>query len=189
MSIETGTVRPPGVLDRIGGPPTLSFPEKWTLSTAWKRAQEEHDQGGPINRAERMVALSDGEGHHRVTWALKGNTLVAECDCAGYQYHGGWCAHVASLWWRWNLGEITVTHLDTGQEYEHPPSWLRIDGEGETDVGGGLTPAELDAYLTCQLGDVGPREYARHTDRSPGTVGNLLGRAREKVADGRGVTR
>jgi len=189
MSTESGAVRPPEVLDRIGGPPTLSFPDDWTFSTAWQRAQEERDHGGPINRAERMVALSDGEDHHRVTWALKGTTLVAACDCAGYEYHDGWCAHVASLWWRWNLGEITVTHLDTGQEYDHPPSWLRIDSEGKTDVGGGLTSAELDAYLTCQLGDVGVREYARHTDRSPGTVGNLLRRAREKVVDGRGVTR
>jgi DNA-directed RNA polymerase specialized sigma24 family protein len=48
-----------------------------------------------------------------------------------------------------------------------------------------LTAAQMDAYLTCDLGDVGVREYARQTDRSPGTVGNLLSRARDNVGDQR----
>lgn len=45
----------------------------------------------------------------------------------------------------------------------------------------GLTEAERDAYETCVLGDTGVREHARETGREPGTVGNLLARAREKV--------
>ncbi|MXR52302.1 sigma-70 family RNA polymerase sigma factor [Halovenus sp. WSH3] len=45
----------------------------------------------------------------------------------------------------------------------------------------GLTPKELDAYLTCELGECGVREYARETGRAPGTVGNQLRWAREKV--------
>jgi DNA-directed RNA polymerase specialized sigma24 family protein len=44
-----------------------------------------------------------------------------------------------------------------------------------------LTPEERDAYEACVLGGTGVREYARETNRSPGTVGNLLARAREKV--------
>ncbi|WP_315907614.1 SWIM zinc finger family protein [Halapricum hydrolyticum] len=164
--------------DRIGGPSTLSMPEDWALSTAWERAQTATDQGGPITDAERLVALSDGEDRHRVTFALKGNTLLAECDCAGYQYHDGWCAHVASLWWRWSIGEIVVSHLDTGREYEQPPAWLELDGRTDYDA---LTAAELDAYLACERADVGVRAFARSTRRSPGTVGNLLRRARGKL--------
>ncbi|MBO4248882.1 hypothetical protein IL252_13745 [Halomicrobium sp. IBSBa] len=58
---------------------------------------------------------------------------------------------------------------------------MSFDREDRSHVLEGLTPAELDAYLTCEWGDVGVREYARQTDRSPGTVGNQLRWAREKV--------
>lgn len=47
-----------------------------------------------------------------------------------------------------------------------------------------LTEAELDAYRNVEIEGVGPRELARRTDRSPGTVGNLLRRAREKLGEG-----
>lgn len=62
----------------------VTFPPKWTLSTSWQRAQRETDRGGPVNVGERMVWLSDGDEAHRVTWALTGRTLVADCDCRGY---------------------------------------------------------------------------------------------------------
>lgn len=162
---------------QIGGPPTLSMPDDWTLSTAWERAQTESDRGGAINDAERVVYLSGGDSTHRVLWALTGRTLAAECDCAGYQYHGGWCAHVASLWWQWVRGGIVVTHLDTGRQYPAPPAWLRLDDD--PTAFDHLTPAELDAYLTCELGSLGVREYARLSGRSPGTIGNLLASARD----------
>ncbi|KAA9405943.1 sigma-70 family RNA polymerase sigma factor [Haloarcula sp. CBA1131] len=44
-----------------------------------------------------------------------------------------------------------------------------------------LTDAEREVYEAVGMGQYGPREYARKTGRSPGTVGNLLGRAREKL--------
>ncbi|GGK56703.1 helix-turn-helix transcriptional regulator [Haloarcula sebkhae] len=44
-----------------------------------------------------------------------------------------------------------------------------------------LTDAEQEVYEAVGMGQYGPREYARKTGRSPGTVGNLLGRAREKL--------
>ncbi|NLV08743.1 RNA polymerase subunit sigma-24 [Halomicrobium mukohataei] len=44
-----------------------------------------------------------------------------------------------------------------------------------------MTPAELDAFLHCDVADAGVRSFARRTDRSPGTVGNLLRSAREKL--------
>jgi len=48
-----------------------------------------------------------------------------------------------------------------------------------------LTDAEREAYDAVVLGDFGVREYARDTSRSPGTIGNLLSRARDKLDDGR----
>lgn len=47
-----------------------------------------------------------------------------------------------------------------------------------------LTEAERDAYRAVETGECGQREYARKTGRSPGTVGNLLVRARRKLDEG-----
>ena len=170
--------------NRLGDPPSLSMPDDWTLSTPWQRAQEERDQGGPITDAERMVYLSGSESPHRVTFALRGRTLVTECDCRAWRFHD-WCSHVAACWWRWVRGRILVSHLDTGRDYPRPPSWLRLDDDYGRTALDHLTPAELDAFLTCELGDIGVREYADLTGRAPGTVGNLLARAREKTGGDR----
>jgi DNA-directed RNA polymerase specialized sigma24 family protein len=63
------------------------------------------------------------------------------------------------------------------------------DFEAETDDPdlSVLTDAERDAYEACVTGDLGVREYARRTERRPGTVGNLLRRARRRL-DGEEVT-
>ncbi len=37
-----------------------------------------------------------------------------------------------------------------------------------------LSTAEQKAFVAVRLNGVGVREHARETDRSPGTVGNLL---------------
>lgn len=173
---------PPRIGDLPRFDPDDADVDDWTLTESWRRAQEATDHGGPINRAERMVSLSDSDGFHRVVWALSGASLRAECDCPAYE-HREWCAHLASLWWRWIRGRIHVTHLETGKTYRTPPSWFSLDDPDAVDEDDldGLTPAELDAYLTCELGEPGVREYARQTNRSPGTVGNLLARARPKV--------
>jgi len=50
-----------------------------------------------------------------------------------------------------------------------------------------LTDAEREVYDAVNTRGFGVREYVRRTDRSPGTVGNLLGRAREKLDTEEGV--
>lgn len=44
-----------------------------------------------------------------------------------------------------------------------------------------LTDAEREALEAVEEDGYGVREYARKTGRSPGTVGNLLARAEEKL--------
>lgn len=44
-----------------------------------------------------------------------------------------------------------------------------------------LTDAEREVYEATVDGDHDVREYARKTNRVPGTVGNLLRRARDKL--------
>lgn len=46
-----------------------------------------------------------------------------------------------------------------------------------------LTEAEREAYRKVRIEGVGPRPLARETDRSPGTVGNLLARAEQKLGE------
>lgn len=44
-----------------------------------------------------------------------------------------------------------------------------------------LSAAEREAYRECRIRGKGPRSFARETDRSPGTIGNLLARAEDKL--------
>jgi len=44
-----------------------------------------------------------------------------------------------------------------------------------------LTDAEREVYEAVEQDGYGTRQYARKTDRSAGTVGNLLRRARRKL--------
>jgi DNA-directed RNA polymerase specialized sigma24 family protein len=48
----------------------------------------------------------------------------------------------------------------------------------------GLTDAEREVFKAVERGEYGVREYARTTGRQPGTVGNLLARARKKIDRG-----
>lgn len=52
--------------------------------------------------------------------------------------------------------------------------------EYEADLSA-LTPAERDVYESVEQDGMGVREVARKTGRSPGTVGNLLARARRRL--------
>jgi hypothetical protein len=192
MSIESQD-QPPGLgaLDEdTTQPPILRFPEDYTLSESWQRAQCEHDKGSAISRSgiERIVWLDNGDPH-RVAFIVSGECLRAECSCDGYRYRD-FCAHLASLWWRWVRGEVVVPHQQLDRRFTEPPCWLHVDDENHETAepanieNSGLTAAELDAYLTCELGTTGVREYARKTGRAPGTVGNLLARARCKEGQG-----
>lgn len=58
------------------------------------------------------------------------------------------------------------------------------DDAGGTDLEE-LTEAEREAFIAVERGEYGVREYARETSRRPGTVGNLLARARDKVGGSR----
>lgn len=50
----------------------------------------------------------------------------------------------------------------------------------EADLSG-LSSSEREVFEAIEQDGYGVREYARKTGRSPGTVGNLLSRARRKV--------
>ena len=110
---------------RLGEPDRLSFPEGWTMSTSWQRAQSEDAVIGSRNPIQWDVLMGCGDRHTVTMCVLRGEPR-AECDCDGYHY-GDWCAHVARLWWRWSRCDLVVADLDTGARYRSPPAWLRVD--------------------------------------------------------------
>jgi len=112
---------------QLGEPPRLRFPDNWTFTSSWERAQREPDTGGPVSPAERVVLLGEGKPH-RVLFAIYDGALRAECDCESYRYRG-WCAHVASCWWRWVRSDLSVVDLDTGETHVSPPWWLSVGGD------------------------------------------------------------
>ncbi len=82
----------------------------------------ESDDGGAINDAERIVSLSDGDDYHRELRALKSHELVAECECQGYHYSDGWCAHVASLWCSGSVGRSSWPTSTSAARTTAPPA-------------------------------------------------------------------
>lgn len=113
--------------DQLGGPTKLRFPSKWTLSTSWRRAQEDDAAVNPVTPAEYMIQLGGGD-LHRTTFVVESGELLADCDCHGWQYNQ-WCAHVARLWWQWSRGRLVVTDLDSDRSLTMPPAWLSVGGD------------------------------------------------------------
>jgi hypothetical protein len=122
---------PGGPLDGyLADPPELTFPEDWTLSGAWQRAQSAEAHFGPVDDAHFDVLLERESGDwgdkHRVLFAIQNGQLRADCDCKSYQ-HRQWCAHVAHLWWRWSRDQLGVHDLDADDTHLSPPWWLTVD--------------------------------------------------------------
>ena len=110
---------------RLGSPDRLRFPDGWTMSTSWQRAQSADAMTERVTPAEWDVLLGSGDCH-RVLFTLLDGDVRAECDCAGHK-HRTWCAHVARLWWRWVRGDLVVVDLDSGSRFQTPPEWVRVD--------------------------------------------------------------
>lgn len=132
--MSTGVEQAAERIDRkLGDPPRLTFPEDWTLSTSWQRAQAAPAECGPVNAAEFDVLMgycdSDELGDkHRVLFAIYNGQIRADCDCEAHRWND-WCAHVAYLWWRWVRSDLGVTDLDTGKTHLSPPWWLSVGGK------------------------------------------------------------
>jgi DNA-directed RNA polymerase specialized sigma24 family protein len=62
-------------------------------------------------------------------------------------------------------------------------SQSRLDAYGIDNDLSALLGAERKAFVAIEYNDVGVREFARHTERSPGTISNLLDRARRRLGE------
>ncbi|MHB9287375.1 SWIM zinc finger family protein [Halobacteriales archaeon Cl-PHB] len=115
---------------RLTARPVLTFPEGWTLSGSWQRAQTARSRVSSYNAAEWNVVLghpgsNQPGGFHRVLFAVESGDVLADCNCRSYEYRD-WCAHVAHLWWLWATGYLVVTDLNDGTQYGTPPEWVTV---------------------------------------------------------------
>lgn len=64
---------------------------------SWRRADGLRALISRESRAGWRVTLPDGHDAHRVAFVRQGNDWFGRCDCRGYQYHDGPCAHLCTL--------------------------------------------------------------------------------------------
>ena len=153
-----------------------------TDDTSWTKATSESD----IERLSKLgwkVQSPNGEEWHHVVLARRDGALIGACDCKGFEYNPGPCVHLCAVrkeaWLTANCGRdgldvngrpIRICDIDEADEAEQR-YWY-------------LTDLQREAYLNCDLGDMGVREYQREKGySSPGTVSNRLKVAREKVRE------
>ena len=113
----------------LGGWPDVELPDDFAESTSWQRAKNEQTQIEPINRAEWMVRVGDGD-RHRTVFGTRSGTPIGECGCKGYTNHG-WCAHVAAVFLAYVREEIVVADLDADLDEELAMLWRHYRGAGE----------------------------------------------------------
>lgn len=148
--------------------------------TSWKKAVPYQSDIEIVSRLGFKVKSPNGEEWHHVVLASEGDHHVGLCDCKGWEYNDGPCIHLCAVRkaaWTGvtpdrdiNGRTIRICDLDAVDPAERRYPYL--------------TDKQRDAYLKCDLGDTGVREYQREQDySSPGTVSNRLRVAREKVAE------
>jgi len=99
---------------------TLEFEqEKDGPSTSWKRARPKEALIESFGRFGYKVTLRDGEEVHYCALGLEGGEYIGRCDCNGWKYHDGPCAHLCTLRKADFIGEIDVEAADGTPEDEH----------------------------------------------------------------------
>ncbi|WP_199242191.1 hypothetical protein [Halorubrum sp. SD626R] len=154
-----------------------------TDDTSWKNAVPYESDIQTVSRLAFKVRSPDGEAWHHVILARESGAHVGLCDCKGWEHNDGPCVHLCAVRKAaWSCTKLCTKHTDiNGRE-------VRICDLDAVDPAERrypyLTDKQRDAYLRCDLGDMGVREYQRKQGySSPGTVSNRLRKAREKVAE------
>ncbi|TKX70823.1 SWIM zinc finger family protein [Halorubrum sp. SP9] len=149
-----------------------------TDDTSWNKAEPYESDIETVSRLGFKVRSPDGEEWHHVVLAREGDHHVGLCDCKGWEYNDGPCVHLCAVRkaaWTGVTPErdingrtVRICDLDAADAAERRYPYL--------------TEKQREAYLACELGDTGVREFQRAQGySSPGTVSNRLRVAREKV--------
>ena len=78
---------------------TLSFEAERDRedSDSWARADPAAALVEPKSEHAWIVSLPDGEDWHHVALVFDNGHYVGRCDCPGFEYHEGPCAHLCTI--------------------------------------------------------------------------------------------
>ncbi len=86
---------------------------------SWTRAHPDDALIEPFGRFGYKVTLRGGDDVHYCALGLEDGEYTGRCDCKGWQYHDGPCAHLCTLRKAHFLGQIDVAETDGSLEDEH----------------------------------------------------------------------
>lgn len=112
-------------------PVTLDFSTACRDSDSFQRTEDYGMVVNPVGRFQFDVAITDSHNLHRVQMYVADHGLEGRCDCKGFKYSEGPCAH---LW--------SVHKADTYGAVEVAPLRAALDGTPECPTCGGQPPEE-----------------------------------------------
>ncbi len=86
---------------------------------SWTRAHPDHALIEAFGRFGYKVTLRDGEDVHFCALGIENGEYIGRCDCKGWQYHDGLCAHLCTLRKADFIGLIDVEATDGSLDDEH----------------------------------------------------------------------
>lgn len=92
--------------------------ERDDRTESWARAHPDDALIEPFGRFGYKVTLRDGEDVHYCALGIDDSEYVGRCDCKGWQYHDGPCAHLCTLRKAAFLGRIDVAETDGSPDDE-----------------------------------------------------------------------
>lgn len=93
--------------------------ERDKASRSWERSHPDDALIEPFGRFGYKVCLRDGEDVHYCALGLEDGQYIGRCDCKGWQYHNGPCAHLCTLRKAAFLDRIDVAETDDSPDDEH----------------------------------------------------------------------
>ncbi|MBZ6496029.1 SWIM zinc finger family protein [Natrinema longum] len=102
------------------GEPVDFLEERDDGTESWTRADPREALIESFGRFGYKVTLRDGESVHYCALGIEDGEYVGRCDCKGWQYHDGPCAHLCTLRKAdfLELIEIEATDGSPDDEYE-----------------------------------------------------------------------
>ena len=101
------------------GEPVNFLEERDDDTESWARADPREALIEPFGRFGYKVTLRDGESVHYCALGLEDDEYIGRCDCKGWEYHDGPCAHLCTLRKADFLGLIDVEATDGSPDDEH----------------------------------------------------------------------
>ncbi|MCU4926668.1 hypothetical protein OB905_11855 [Halobacteria archaeon AArc-dxtr1] len=101
------------------GEPLDFLEQRDTNTDSWIRAHPADALLEKFGRYGYKVTLRGGADVHYCALGIENGEYIGRCDCKGWQYHDGPCAHLCTLRKADFIGVIDVEETDGGPAAEH----------------------------------------------------------------------